>query len=403
MRRPVWLLTVAFVLALPEAAFAQEACGETAFCSDARDLRNQRAGLNQDEFLENGAGKFAVDIPGCPVASANIQSVRIGDLTVDVRETTRGVDWDYDTFEPGEMHLGPATFKSRLPADSDEARLWAAIAALVGPRQPAFLLAWSLLTSEADIEMLLDLASRARSATRLLQWLRLAAQGKHLRKNIAIIVKDRAGNEARRYNLMECFPIKFDPGNFSPSRTTRTITVVTSCDGVEFAFPDDGEDDGNPPALADRHVPDEMLVSKGFRIEVTGPSGGKNEDNAWETCTGGALCIEVAPASVENDQFHIATPGHKFVGEVRLRGPMTKSRRWIGKNINDTVRGIFNRFDLTVVEIMKDGSDGKRFNYEKTFFIRYVFPVLSADGTGNLYEEVIFKPERLGVADPLCR
>lgn len=143
------------------------------------------------------------------------------------------------------------------------------------------------------------------------------------------------------------------------------------------------------------YTPDEMHVTKGFRVEVTGNAGGKNEDNAWETCTGGALCIEVAPASTGANQHHVATPGHKFVEEVQLRGPMTKTRKWIGQNINDTVKGKYCRFDLTLIEIAKDGSDAKRYTYSKCFLTRYVYPVLSADGTGNLYEEVSLKPERL--------
>lgn len=138
--------------------------------------------------------------------------------------------------------------------------------------------------------------------------------------------------------------------------------------------------------------PDQMTVVKGFKIEITGPDGGKAEDNAWETCTGGALCIEVAPASIGADQF---APVPKSVEEITLRGPMTKSRKWIGQNINDTVAGKFTRFDLTIVEIHRDGSEGRRFNYSKCFITRHVFPVLSADGTGNLYEEVSIKPERL--------
>jgi hypothetical protein len=141
--------------------------------------------------------------------------------------------------------------------------------------------------------------------------------------------------------------------------------------------------------------PDEMHVTKGFRIEVSGAAGGKAEDNAWETCTGGALCIEVAPASVGTSQFHVTTPGHKFVEEVQLRGPLTTSRKWIAENINNTVAGKYTRFELTLIEIGKDGTDVKRYNYGKCFLCRYVFPVLSADGTGNLYEEVSIKPETL--------
>ncbi|MBI4197838.1 MAG: phage tail protein [Chloroflexi bacterium] len=140
--------------------------------------------------------------------------------------------------------------------------------------------------------------------------------------------------------------------------------------------------------------PDDMAVIKGFRIEITG-AGGKEVDTAWETCTGGSLNIELADSSIGSDPAHISTPGHKFVEEIQLRGPMTSGRKWIAQNINDTVRGTFTRFDLTIVEIQKDGSDGKRFTYEKCFITRYVYPELSADGTGNLYEEVSIKPERL--------
>lgn len=146
-------------------------------------------GLNQDEFLENGAGKFAVDLPGCPVATMNIQSVQVEDLTIDVRETTCGVDWDFRTYAPGDAHFGKATFRSRVGKNSKE----------------------------------------------LLQWLQDAAVGKNVRKNIAVIIKDRAGKEARRYNLMEVFPIKYDPGDYSPSSTTKVETITVKIGHVEFA------------------------------------------------------------------------------------------------------------------------------------------------------------------------
>ncbi|MBM3926197.1 MAG: hypothetical protein FJ320_09505 [SAR202 cluster bacterium] len=144
--------------------------------------------------------------------------------------------------------------------------------------------------------------------------------------------------------------------------------------------------------------PDEMMVVKGFRIEVSGPAGGKNEDKAWETATGGALCIEIGDSSTGSDRISTGEPTPKSVTEIVLRGPMTKSRKWIGQNINDTVKGKFARFDLSIIEIMKDGSDGKRYNYFDCFITRYVYPVLSADGKGNLYEEVHIKPIRLDLA-----
>jgi hypothetical protein len=81
-------------------------------------------------------------------------------------------------------------------------------------------------------------------------------------------------------------------------------------------------------------IPDGMITVDGFRIEITGPADGENEDNEWETETGGALNIEVAPASVGKSQFQTTTPGHKFVEEIQLKGPMTKHRKAISDWIN---------------------------------------------------------------------
>ena len=46
------------------------------------------------------------------------------------------------------------------------------------------------------------------------------------------------------------------------------------------------------------YTPDEMVVVKGFVVEITSPSGHGEVDTAWETCTGGGLNIEVADSSV---------------------------------------------------------------------------------------------------------
>lgn len=177
--------------ALKYAAAAAAVAGtvKMGLLNDLLEPQTVSAGLNQDEFLENGAGEFAVDIPGLPVASANIQSISVEDLTIDVRETTTEVDWDFRTFAPGDAHYGKATFKSRVLPESKE----------------------------------------------LLQWLEDASVGKNVRKNITVILKARDGSEARRWNLMECFPIKYDPGDYSPSSTTRLETIVVKIGHVEFA------------------------------------------------------------------------------------------------------------------------------------------------------------------------
>lgn len=145
--------------------------------------------LNKDEFLENGAGKFAVDIPGCPVATANIHSVQVEDLTIDVRDTTSDTDLEFRTYAPGDAHFGKATFRSRVGKNSKE----------------------------------------------LLQWLQDASSGKDVRKNIAVIILDKKGQQVRRWNLMECYPIKYDPGDYSPRSTTSVETIVVKISRVEFA------------------------------------------------------------------------------------------------------------------------------------------------------------------------
>lgn len=141
------------------------------------------------------------------------------------------------------------------------------------------------------------------------------------------------------------------------------------------------------------YYPDEMLVVLGFKVEITGAGSGTDVDSAWETCTGGSLNIEVADATPGGP-----TPGYKYVEELVFRGSISEPRRWISENLNSAARGKQGRFDLTIVEILRDGSDGRRFTYQDCFVTRYVFPSLSAGGTGNLYEEVAIKPIRLELA-----
>ena len=139
--------------------------------------------------------------------------------------------------------------------------------------------------------------------------------------------------------------------------------------------------------------PDEMLVVLGFTVEITGSGGGTDTDSAWETCTGGTLNIEVADTTPGG-----STPGHKYIDELVLRGPISEPRRRIRENLNSAAKGKQDRFDLTIVEILRDGSEGRKFAYRDCFITRYAFPSLSESGTGNLYEEVAIKPIRLELA-----
>jgi phage tail-like protein len=140
------------------------------------------------EILENGAGKFKVDIAGCPVASANVESINVEDLSIDVREMTTGADWDYRVYGPGDAHYGSVTIKSRVGANSKE----------------------------------------------LYQWWLDCSRGSNIRKNISVIHLKRDQTEARRFNLIECFPTKWDGGDYSPSSNVACEGVTCKIGKVEL-------------------------------------------------------------------------------------------------------------------------------------------------------------------------
>jgi phage tail-like protein len=140
------------------------------------------------EILENGAGKFKIDIEGCPIASNNIESITMEDLLIDEREITTGADWDYRVYCPGDAHYGSITIRSRVGKDSKE----------------------------------------------LYQWWLDCSIGKNIRKSISIICLKRDGTEARRFNALECFPTRWDAGDYSPSSTVSCETVVAKMGRVEL-------------------------------------------------------------------------------------------------------------------------------------------------------------------------
>jgi hypothetical protein len=146
------------------------------------------------------------------------------------------------------------------------------------------------------------------------------------------------------------------------------------------------------------YTPDEMLVVMGFTVEIAGGGTGKDSDSTWETASGGSLNIECADSSTGTSQTHTTTPGHKYVDSLTLRGPLTPGRAAMKDWINATVKGEKPFRQVTIKEILKDGTDGKTFTYEDCFPTRMVFPAFSASGTGNLYEEFTVKPVRLTLA-----
>jgi phage tail-like protein len=142
-----------------------------------------------DEVLENGAGKFQLDIPGASVASKNVESVTIEDLVIDEREGTCGANWDYRMYGPGDAHFGSVTIRARVGKDSKE----------------------------------------------LYQWWLDCSQGKNIRKNVSVISLKRDGSPARRWELAEVFPVRWDAGEYSPSSTVACETIVGRCQRISLA------------------------------------------------------------------------------------------------------------------------------------------------------------------------
>ncbi|MDX9819876.1 MAG: hypothetical protein RBT16_13260, partial [Desulfococcus multivorans] len=74
---------------------------------------------------------------------------------------------------------------------------------------------------------------------------------------------------------------------------------------------------------AEAYTPDEMLVVLGFTITIDNAGTGSDPDSAWETCSGGALNIEVADSSIASDPHHTTAPGHRYMdtlSNLRISG-----------------------------------------------------------------------------------
>lgn len=140
------------------------------------------------------------------------------------------------------------------------------------------------------------------------------------------------------------------------------------------------------------YTPDEMLRVQGFKVEITGAGSGGDVDSAWESCSGGSLNIERADPTDPGLSI-----GTLSVETITLRGPLTGGRKWLAAALGDGKAGKRATFDLSLVELLRKGTEGRRFKYRDCFVTRYVFPKLSVDGS-ELDEEVHIKPNRLELA-----
>jgi|GEM_PF-1804530 phage tail-like protein len=174
-------------------------------------------GVNEGsyEILENGAGKFKIDIQGAQTASANVESITIEDLVIDVREMTTGADWDYRVYGPGDAHYGSITIRSRVGKDSKE----------------------------------------------LYQWWLDTSRGKNIRKQISVIALRRDGSEARSYNFLECFPTRYQPLVLDGTSRVSVEEVTAKCEGVDMKV------DGNRQSMMDWIT--ETVQGKEWKRNVT--------------------------------------------------------------------------------------------------------------------------------------
>ncbi len=291
-----------------------------------------------------GRPSFKLMIDGAPPELlSRIEAIAIDDLAVDLRETTTGLDVEYRTYAPGDAHFGRITLRSRLGANTKD----------------------------------------------LYQWWQDCAKGTNIRKSISVICLKRDGSELRRFNLLDCFPTRFAPGELDAAGTGLVERLELRIGRIELAAV------GEPPK------------APGARFEVTigDPAAGRpgaaaagEPDRSWESLGGGALVLDVVDPAPGCEAFRTTTPGHKYIDALTLRGPLTAGRRDLCAWINDTVGGKPGQRTLTVREVAKGDTPVRTFNYHDCFPTRYVFPALSADGTGNLYEEVTIKPTRLELA-----
>jgi phage tail-like protein len=134
-------------------------------------------------------------------------------------------------------------------------------------------------------------------------------------------------------------------------------------------------------------VIDRTARVRGFTVEISGSSA---VDSHWHTCTGGAFKIDI--------EMHTAGPQPLEVTDVTLTGHVTPANAvmdWVKATLAEPVPP---RRHVTIVEIMKDGSDGKRFMFENCFITEYEPPRFDATSNDLLEEKVTFKPERLVVS-----
>ena len=216
-------------------------------------------------------------------------------------------------------------------------------------------------------------------AKELQAWWMEASKGKNIRKNISVRLYTSDRTAGRGYNLIDCFPTRWDPGEYSPSSNARTETLTVKIGRIEMRTRVDGG--GGSGGTGN------------VSVVIEGQTG-KEVDNAWESWSGGEVML-IPLLNMPGSRFHTTSPGHKSVGEITLRGAMTDGRKALCEWINETVQGKPWKRSVAVLENGADGQVRRTYTYIDCFPTRYVFPRMSVTNTtGNVKEEVHIKPIR---------
>lgn len=291
--------------------------------------------------------RFRVEIEGAPTASAAVESVRIDDIVIDA-PPAEGEPGDESLFGPRDAHFGSITIRAR--------------------RSPG-----PVTSSE------------------LYQWWLAASRGEDVRKTISVISLRRDGTEARRFNVFDAFPTRWDPGEYSPSSSAAVETIVAKMQRVELASAGPSGGGGLPGVGAS-----DFEVS----LAEPGADSANVSDRGWETCSGGALQLRAGDPAA-------GVSPTRDVTELRLRGPLTSGRQALCQWINEASAGLPSRRDLLLRELPRGPAEGETFTYLDCFPTRYVFPAFGvdsvdpdSDGDGidegeRLEEEFVVEPSRL--------
>lgn len=128
--------------------------------------------------------------------------------------------------------------------------------------------------------------------------------------------------------------------------------------------------------MAEAMVSDKFAQVRGFSVEIDSAGVGSDVDSAWESVSGGELIIELADAAVGSSKFQPTSPGHKWVGEITLRGAMTDKRTAMCTWINETVMGKPWKRTVAITPIHMDGTIGETLIFTDCALTAYATPRL---------------------------